>query len=130
MQAAAAVEKECLSTAWTEEQLRSLGENIMYLVAFLDGEAAGIISASLSLYDGEVLNLAVVPSARRQGVAQALLDGLLERVPQGCSELFLEVAESNLPARSLYEKNGFLPVGRRKNFYGSEDALLLRKSLC
>jgi ribosomal-protein-alanine N-acetyltransferase len=128
--AAAAIEKACLSTAWTESQLRDLGENTLYLVALLDGEAVGILSVSLSLFDGEVLNLAVLPSARKRGVAQSLLDALWGKLPRECEALFLEVAESNLPARNLYEKNGFLPVGRRKNFYGSEDALLLEKSLC
>ena len=128
--AAAAIERECLSTAWTESQLCSLGDNILYLVAVSDGQAVGIISVSLSLYDGEVLNLAVLPSARRQGVAQALLDGVMERLPRECEALFLEVAESNLPAQNLYGKNGFLPVGRRKHFYGNEDAVMMRKSLC
>ena len=128
--AAAAIERECLSTAWTEEQLRSLGENTRYWVALLDGQAVGILSVSLSLFDGEVLNLAVLPSARKRGVAQALLDEMKAQLPHSCEELFLEVAESNLPAIRLYEKNGFLPVGRRKNFYGNEDALLLKVSLC
>ena len=49
---------------------------------------------------------------------------------QGLSELFLEVAESNLPAQRLYEKNGFSAVGRRKGFYGGEDALVMRKQIC
>ena len=128
--AAAEIEAECLATAWTEAQLRTVSENTLYLVALLDGKAVGTMSVSLSLYDGEVLNLAVLPSARRQGVAQALLDGVLVRLPSECEALFLEVAEGNLPARSLYEKNGFLPVGRRKHFYGNEDAVLMRKSLC
>lgn len=128
--AAAEIEAACLSTAWSEAQLRAISDNTVYLVALLDSKAVGIISASLSLYDGEVLNLAVLPEARRQGVAQALLDGLRERLPGECEALFLEVAESNLSARNLYEKNGFLTVGRRKGFYGSEDALLLKVSLC
>ncbi len=124
--AAATIEKACLSTAWTEGQIRTRSSETVYLMAFWCGEPAGILSASLSLYDGELLNLAVLPEQRGKGIAQALLDAL-DGEMKALPELFLEVAESNLPARRLYEKNGFSVVGRRKGFYGGEDALLMKK---
>ncbi len=123
---AAEIERACLSTAWSECQIRDRSPETVYLMAFADGEAAGILSASLSLYDGELLNLAVLPAYRGNGAAQFLLDALYARM-EGLESLFLEVAESNLPARKLYEKNGFAVVGRRKGFYGGEDALLMKK---
>lgn len=123
---AAEIEKACLSTAWTEGQIRDRSPETVYLIALTDGVPAGILSASLSLYDGELLNLAVLPAFRGKGVAQALLEALYLRM-EGLPELFLEVAESNLPAQRLYEKNGFSTVGRRKGFYGGEDALLMKK---
>ena len=123
---AAEIEKACLSTAWTEEQIRTRSPETVYLMAFEDGVPAGILSASLSLYDGELLNLAVLREQRGKGIAQALLDALDAKM-KDLPELFLEVAESNLPARRLYEKNGFSVVGRRKGFYGGEDALLMKK---
>lgn len=127
--AASEIEKECLSTAWSEGQIRDRSPETVYLLALVDGVPAGILSASLSLYDGELLNIAVLPDLRGRGVAQALLEELYTRM-QGLPELFLEVAESNLPAQRLYEKNGFSVVGRRKGFYGGEDALVMRKQIC
>lgn len=127
--AASEIEKACLSTAWSEGQIRDRSPETVYLLASVDGIPAGILSASLSLYDGELLNIAVLPDFRGKGVAQALLEALYAAM-QGLSELFLEVAESNLPAQRLYEKNGFSAVGRRKGFYGREDALVMRKQIC
>lgn len=123
---AAEIEKACLSTAWSERQIRTRSPETVYLMAFWEGASAGVLSASLSLYDGELLNLAVLPAFRGKGIAQALLEGLYLRM-EGIPELFLEVAESNFPAQRLYEKNGFSTVGRRKGFYGGEDALLMKK---
>ena len=78
------------------------------------------------------MNLAVAPEKRRMGVAQRLLDALfLELRARGITSLALEVRTSNLAAQKLYEKNGFVQVGCRKNYYLNprEDALILRKEL-
>jgi len=123
---AAEIEKTCLSTAWTEEQIRTRSPETVYLMVFEDGVPVGILSASLSLYDGEILNLAVSPAYRGKGYAQALLEALFARTA-GLEALFLEVAESNLTAQRVYERNGFSVVGRRNGFYGGEDALLMKK---
>jgi len=81
---------------------------------------------------GEVLNLAIDPNRRRQGIARALLDeGLEELGSRGATEVFLEVRESNRPAQLLYKDAGFRPVGMRAKYYRnpSEDALVLRLGL-
>jgi len=72
----------------------------------------------------EVLNLATAPDTRRQGIATQLL-GSLE-----AEDVFLEVRESNLPARKLYEKLGFVVVGKRPEYYDDpvESALVMRLS--
>lgn len=78
--------------------------------------------------EGEILNLAVAPAFRRLGVGQAILRQMLSFAAQrGGERVFLEVRESNGPARRLYEKEGFLPCGVRKNYYNHprENALLL-----
>ena len=50
---------------------------------------------------------------------------------QGGRSAFLEVRESNMVARKLYEHTGFVFVGRRENYYAEEheDALLMARSL-
>lgn len=77
----------------------------------------------------EIENVAVNPDWQRQGLGERLLDELLNRVQQrGCGDVFLEVRESNVAARRLYEKRGFRQVGRRVRYYSQpqEDAVVYR----
>jgi ribosomal-protein-alanine N-acetyltransferase len=61
----------------------------------------------------EILNVAVRPAFRRQGIARLLLENEL-RHP---AIFFLEVRESNTAARCLYTTLGFREIGRRENYY-------------
>ncbi len=85
--------------------------------------------------EAEILTLAVQPDGRRRGLGQALVAGAAAAAHDaGAESLFLEVAEDNAPALSLYARCGFEPVGRRNAYYrrGREqpaDALVLRKTL-
>jgi ribosomal-protein-alanine N-acetyltransferase len=80
----------------------------------------------------EILNLAVEPSGRRCGTGAALvLAAMAEAACQGATDAFLEVRESNVAARCLYERLGFRVAGRRRRYYRDppEDALVLRAVL-
>jgi ribosomal protein S18 acetylase RimI-like enzyme len=69
-----------------------------------------------------------VPAAfLRRGIANELVRNLIQRAEnEAASAILLEVRESNLPARRLYEKHGFREVGRRQVYYmdPTEDAIL------
>jgi ribosomal-protein-alanine N-acetyltransferase len=74
----------------------------------------------------------VAPSARRRGIARALLERIMAEVMEaGVRALYLEVRESNSAARALYRTLGFEQVGQRRGYYQhpSEDALVLRRDL-
>jgi ribosomal-protein-alanine N-acetyltransferase len=80
------------------------------------------------LEEMHILNLAVHPAHRRQGIARRLLsEGLDQARELGVELAWLEVRPSNVPARALYESFGFKEVGRRPRYYDDtqEDALLL-----
>jgi ribosomal-protein-alanine N-acetyltransferase len=93
------------------------------------GVPVGYCILLLVAEEGEIANLAVVPAARRHGIAAALLDHTLRTAAAAhAQEVFLEVRASNAAAQSLYASRGFATVGRRRGYYQQpvEDALLLR----
>ena len=80
----------------------------------------------------ELENIVVAPSARRKGLGARLVAKLLSHAREAASEhVFLEVRESNQPARILYEKSGFEEMDRRIGYYLNppEDAILYRCGL-
>ena len=100
-----------------------------YMVALDDGDRVlGYLVLSSVLDEGSVDNVAVDPANRRRGVADALVDDAVRRAREkNLAFLTLEVRASNEPAIRLYEKHGFVPVGRRRNYYENprEDAILM-----
>ena len=117
-------ESACFSDPFSEAAIRPFfgGEWSMALIAEADGERLGYLFASLIAGEGEVIRIATTPRARKRGAARALLSHLLS-LSDTC---FLEVRESNAPARTLYESMGFRETGRRRAYYKSpaEDAVL------
>jgi ribosomal-protein-alanine N-acetyltransferase len=136
LSAVAAIEQDSFADPWTkrsfEELLRSPAA--IFLVARLpDSETVSGYVVALAVADqAEILNLAVVDPARRHGLGGALLDVAIEAVSaRGAREIFLDVRESNKPARGLYESRGFTALGRRGRYYRNpvEDALVLRRAV-
>ena len=127
----AELEKRCFSDPWSENSVRSELENplSLWLVAESEGCVVGYIGSQSVLGESDMMNVAVAPAVRRQGVAKALVTALVEQLrKQGNYQLTLEVRASNTGAQQLYERLGFREVGRRKNYYVNpkEDALILR----
>lgn len=82
--------------------------------------------------DADLLSIATVLAARRQGIASAMLTELVSTAREaGCRAVLLEVRESNLAARSLYARHGFEPIGTRRRYYLAplEDAVVMRLPL-
>ena len=92
----------------------------------------GFVIARCAAGDWEIENVVVAGENRRCGIATELIRELLTRAHVGgATSVLLEVRESNLAARRLYERLGFSQQGRRRNYYREpkEDALLLRISI-
>ncbi len=73
----------------------------------------------------EILHLATHPRGRRKGHMAALLTALRGPAGGSCRAIWLEVHEANQPARQLYQKLGFLDVGRRPSYYSDGGAAIL-----
>ncbi len=126
------LERECFSLPWTRGQLVSQLPDDMhvFLLAELNGEAAGYVGMMHVIDEGYISNVAVAPEYRRRGIADALIGALLAHC-EALSLAFvtLEVRRGNAPAIALYEKHGFVPVGERRDYYElpREDAVLMTK---
>jgi glycosyltransferase involved in cell wall biosynthesis/GNAT superfamily N-acetyltransferase len=93
-------------------------------VAERSGAVCGFLVSRDVAGELEVLNLATDAASRRQGIATALLHSL------DAEDIFLEVRVSNVVARKLYEKLGFVAVGTRSEYYDNpvETAVVMRLS--
>ncbi|MDJ0386875.1 GNAT family N-acetyltransferase [Roseomonas sp. E05] len=116
--------------AWGPDALRLMLE--MPGAFALLSPGAGFILARVAADEAEVLTLAVIPAARRQGVGRALLEaarGVAEAA--GAGQMFLEVSAANPAARALYAAAGCTEVGRRRHYYpDGSDALVLSCRPC
>ena len=127
------LEKTCFSLPWTREQLQSgfHDENNEFLVAAsAEGIVLGYIGMMTVLDEGYISNVAVAPDMRRQGIGRRLVKEMLLRAEQRkLSFVTLEVRAHNESAIQLYGGEGFLPVGKRKDYYErpKEDALLMTR---
>ncbi|MCU1324639.1 MAG: GCN5-related N-acetyltransferase [Bryobacterales bacterium] len=102
--------------------------NFEMLVAVGEAGVVGFCAWRQTAADeAELLNLAVDPSVRRQGIARALLEEL-RRVAHG--EIFLEVAAPNTGATELYRSLGWQGIGVRAGYYGQGtiDAVVMKRS--
>jgi ribosomal-protein-alanine N-acetyltransferase len=112
---------EAALSAETPARTVLIAEDESGMVGFIVGKAAG--------GELEIENLAVAGSAQRKGVGISLVKELLNRARrEGIQTVFLEVRESNVAARSLYEKQSFVDSGRRRRYYRDpeEDAIIYR----
>ena len=128
----ARLEKICFSDPWSENSIASELDNKLafWLVAAEGENVVGYIGSQTVMDETDMMNVAVHPDFRRKGIAETLVNALVENLQKmGSHCLTLEVRASNAPAIALYEKLGFSEIGRRKNYYRNprEDALILRK---
>ena len=127
------LEKICFgSAAWSEKSVASELTNslALWLVAVEGDRVAGYVGSQTVCDETDMMNVAVHPDFRRQGIGEKLVEQLVTELKAiGSHALMLEVRASNAPAIGLYEKMGFQQVGLRKNYYRDpkEDALILRK---
>jgi [ribosomal protein S18]-alanine N-acetyltransferase len=101
-----------------------------FRVAILGEHIAGfLVSREVAEDEREILNLAVAPEFRRQGVGRDLLAGLMA---EARGTIFLEVRASNLAARNIYKSMGFQEVGNRPGYYQNplEPAIVMKFHSC
>ena len=129
----ASIEEMSFSLPWSLESLElMLTEQASALVALEDGRVLGYVGMMCVLDEGQIINVAVHPDARRRGVGRTLMQAAEAYAKErGIVFLSLEVRESNIAARSLYSSLGWEEQGIRKGFYSHpvENACVMTKSI-
>ena len=125
------IEQQSFSVPWRlESVLAELegAENKLYMVICEENHIVGYVGAWLVYDEGQITNIAVLPSARGKGYGSKLTKQLInECFSRGMHEIFLEVRISNLAALAMYRNLGFSVKGIRKDYYSepTEDAYIM-----
>lgn len=126
---AAALAAKCFTTPWSETIYRRELENPRSIgfVCTDGGKVIGFIHCNYVVDELTLNTLAVDEEYRRRGIAKRLWEEVRAMTEGFCTICFLEVRESNLPARKLYESLGFVICGYRAQYYHlpDEPALLM-----
>lgn len=130
LEAVKELEQACFSEYWSENLLRQALESKFdtLFVCICQGKVAGYSVVRVLAGEGEIQRIAVFPEFRRQGIARKLMDAMTEFARrEQVSAIALEVRESNVPARNLYESYGFKEEAVRKGYYHDpvEDAIIM-----
>ncbi len=120
----------CFRHPWSQNAVDQMTEQKGYLsyVAQTQGHIVGYAGLLAAADEADIVNVAVDPKFRRQGIADGLLERLLkEAQTSGIRKIFLEVRDSNEAAIHLYAGKTFAEIGRRKNYYDNpkEDARIM-----
>lgn len=115
--------RSCYGEAWTRSQCAGIMPMTGVSLTIADGDhgTLGFSLVRAVADEAELLLLAVEPSEQRRGIGQALLDDFIATaLAGGAHRLHLEVRDGN-PAMDLYRASGFVPAGRRRNYYHGPD---------
>ncbi len=104
---------------WSQAEI---AEMLASPFCFVVEDPQGFVMGRLVAGEAELLTIAVDPAAQGQGVGTRLMRAFLDELQRrGAETVFLEVAESNAPARALYSRAGFAVTGRRRGYYHAPD---------
>jgi ribosomal-protein-alanine N-acetyltransferase len=123
-----AIERRAFQTPWSLSMfvLELSKPSSICIAAVVERRILGYLICARFADVWHLMNVAVDPSARRRGVATALLEQMLERAGHD-ADYTLEVRPSNGGAIALYERFGFRSAGTRPRYYSDtgEDALIM-----
>ena len=110
-----------------------LFENIPFSHLYVyedDRKVIGFINYSIIYDRAEINYIYVNKDYRNDHVASELMEFMIvDCIDNGCKNITLEVAETNIAGIKLYEKFDFEKKAVRKNYYKNCDGLLMMKEL-
>lgn len=130
--AVAEIEQKYIECPWNEAEIvKCIGsDDYVYFKATESGETIGYIGVMPVPPEYNICNVAVMDSARRKGVATALMAAAEELAAKsGGGTVYLEVNETNAAAIALYRKRGYEICGKRPRYYGEDAAINMKKEI-
>ncbi|MDR3112347.1 MAG: ribosomal protein S18-alanine N-acetyltransferase [Elusimicrobiota bacterium] len=126
------IEKNSFDNHWSKPMLLECANNdaAIFKVLVEKEKTVGFYIVTTACTEAELLKIAIDKTFRNSGFAKkALLNIEKESIYKKCDKIFLEVSKSNSAALNLYLASGFETINIRKNYYGTQDALIMRKFL-
>ena len=103
-------------------------KNSKYIIAKMGNEIVGFAGVKVVLEQADIMNIVTKKNCRNKGIGSLLLKSLIDICKVlNVSSIMLEVDENNLSAIHLYKNFGFEILNTRKNYYGINSALIMRK---
>lgn len=129
------IEAACFSDPWTSRSIEGqlIADGSIFLCSADEkGNITGYVCGQTAADECELYRIAVLEEYRGKGYARELMEGFISICrSNNVASVFLEVRSSNLPARTLYEKNGFQNIATRKKYYSAptEDAIIYKREI-
>lgn len=125
------LEKKLIGSANKETILKTLSnENLNYYLIFEDDQVVGFLEGFIISPESEIYDIAIDEAYQRKGYAKKLMKFFIDLSKQkGVETILLEVNSNNTKAINLYNLFGFVEYGKRKNYYGDSDAVLMKKNV-
>ena len=114
---------------WSYEILKEelTSQNTIYFVAKIDDEIVGFSGIKIIVDEADLMNIVVKKEHRKKGIASSLLNKLIVIAKEkNLKSINLEVNTNNISAIYLYKKFNFIEIGKRKNYYKDQDAILMK----
>ena len=130
-----AIEEGSFPTPWSRQMFSedfTRGFSDTLVAAGAEDEVLGYAVCWTIAGESHLLNIAVLPSRRGEGIGRALLSECIRRAARAeASLIFLEVRAGNEAAQRLYRSMGFAIRGIRKGYYTDtgEDAVILDREV-
>ncbi len=122
------LEKKLIGNASIDTIKNTLSSETLDYYVLLDGDLViGFFECMIIAPEAELYDIAIDNNFQGKGYSKILMEYFLTLSKQkGCNTILLEVNKINNKAISLYKKFGFVVYGERKNYYGDNDAVLMK----
>lgn len=125
------IEKTLIGDCDKNTILNSLTSDVLkYFILLKNDQVIGFFECQIIPPEIELFDIAIIQSEQGNGYSKILMDYLINFARENnCETILLEVNNINSKAINLYNKFGFKKYSERKNYYGKNDAILMKLEL-